>query len=112
MYGTLVFVNDANEDPDHDGFSNIQEYWAGTNPNDSTSLLKLSIVGFENQLTLGFFAVSNLTYSVLHKQTLNDLLWSKLVDVSAQPTNRVMSITNAPLSNGSGFFRIATPALP
>lgn len=31
------FMNDANEDPDEDGFNNLIEYKRGTNPQDSTS---------------------------------------------------------------------------
>jgi hypothetical protein len=31
-FGLNQFLNDANEDPDADGFTNIQEYNAGTNP--------------------------------------------------------------------------------
>lgn len=36
-YGLDPFVNDAAEDLDGDGYSNIQEYNAGTNPNDPDS---------------------------------------------------------------------------
>ena len=33
---------DANADPDHDGASNLQEYLAGTNPNDANDRLRIT----------------------------------------------------------------------
>jgi len=109
---TQIFVPNANDDPDHDGFSNLQEYLAGTDPNDSSSFLKLQPlqVGTGNG-TLQFLAASNHTYSVLHKQSLSDTVWLKLTDVSSAPANRELSITNA--AGGTvEFYRLVTPAQP
>jgi hypothetical protein len=39
-FGTLAYSD--TDDPDHDGMSNLAEYIAGTDPTDSTSLLKLT----------------------------------------------------------------------
>ena len=38
-------VNGATGDPDSDGFTNIEEYLAGTDPQDGTSLLKIIDIG-------------------------------------------------------------------
>ncbi len=109
--GTLVFVNDAGSDPDGDGFTNLQEYQAGTHPNNGTSFLKVmqpAISG--NVFTLQFLAASNHTYSVLHKASLSDL-WQKLTDIPSQPADQIVSVTNA-ISGGARFFRIVTPSQP
>jgi len=109
---TQIFVPDANDDPDHDGFSNLQEYLAGTDPNDSSSFLKLQPlqVGAGNG-TLQFLAASNHTYSVLYKQSLSDTVWLKLTDVSSAPVDRELSITN-PAGGATEFYRLVTPAQP
>src|SRR6202034_1879549 len=35
---------DPNADPDHDGMSNLQEYLAGTNPNDPTDAFRITSI--------------------------------------------------------------------
>jgi hypothetical protein len=110
-HGTLVFVNDAGDDSDHDGLTNLQEYLAGTHPNNSASVLKLNILGGVNSNVLEFFAVSNLTYSVLYKLSLGDAFWSKLGDVPALPLNRIVNVTNSP-PGATRFYRLVTPMQP
>ncbi|OVE75462.1 hypothetical protein BVX97_04505, partial [bacterium E08(2017)] len=46
QYGSLTQLNEtvAMEDPDGDGFTTWEEYWSGTNPDDSSSLLKIDKV--------------------------------------------------------------------
>ncbi len=109
--GTHVFIPDADEDPDHDGLTNIQEYWAGTHPNDAADVLQFEeIAGVPGGVSVKFKAVSNRTYSLLYKQNLSDPQWLKLADFAAHPTNRIAGFTNnAPLETGR-FFRLVTPA--
>lgn len=58
--GTLV---DANGDPDHDGFNNLSEYEAGTNPNDpkSTPLQITSIVQQNNDVLVTWLTAGGTT---------------------------------------------------
>ena len=55
-----------------------------------------------------FFAVSNRTYSVLHKQALTDPGWLNWTTVPSHPTNRMVTLTNT-APEGSRFYRLALP---
>ena len=67
----LVFIPDANDDPDHDGLTNWEEYLAGTHPNDATSALRFTQISSQNgNVVLQFLASSNRTYSLLYKPEL------------------------------------------
>jgi hypothetical protein len=112
-FGTQPFVPDAGEDPDGDGLSNREEFLAGTNPTDAGSALKLeSLTVDADSATLHFFAVSNRTYSILHKPSLMAGGWLKLMDVPAYPTNRMVGITNVLSGETTQFYRLVTPAQP
>jgi hypothetical protein len=104
---------DANQDPDADGMSNSQEYIAGTSPIDAGSRLQILTVQnlSANNARLTFVAVSNKTYTVQFKNSLNDPAWSRLLDLSAAPTNRLMTIDSA-VPGTNRFYRLATPLAP
>jgi hypothetical protein len=111
--GTFVFIPDADADPDNDGMKNLEEFLAGTHPNDASSVLRFQQITVEaGNLILQFVAVSNRTYSVLYKPTLSVAGWQKLVDLPALPTSGVVSITNALDVNSSQFYRLTTPMQP
>lgn len=111
--GTLVFVPDADVDLDGDGFSNWQEYLAGTLPNDPASALRIrQITAAVDHVVLQFLAASNHTYSVLYKSSLADPAWLKLLDCSSDPTERILNTTNFTSDVDVGFYRLVTPAQP
>jgi hypothetical protein len=111
--GTNWKIADANGDPDHDGFTNLQEYLAGTDPQNALSNLRLNASltspGFVN---LQFPAVSNRTYSVLYKDVLNTPAWSKLADIDAHSTNWISNIPDTIGVLTNRFYRVITPQAP
>jgi len=101
---------DAVVDSDLDGQSNRAEYVAGTNPQDPSSYLKVEqITG--GPATLQFNAVSNRTYSIQFKPSLDAASWQKLTDVAARATNRLETVVD-PQGTPGRFYRLATPAQP
>ena len=109
--GTFVFIPDATDDPDHDGLTNWEEYLAGTQPTNAASgLLFQQITAQNDNVLLQFLASSNRTYSLLFKPALESPLWSKLMDVPAQPTNRMVTLTNNLPGDAQRFYRLVTPA--
>jgi len=101
-------------DPDGDGFTNLQEYIAGTSPVDGTSYLKIDSATTSGSIaTIHFNAVASKTYTVLYRTNLTLGAWQKLADVPAQGSTGPVSV-NDPAFGGSKsrFYRLTTPTLP
>lgn len=112
-HNTLVNFNDADADPDGDGSSNLQEYLAGTHPNDVASALQIEKATLVNgELLFEFTAVSNRSYSLISRAELLGGEWQVLHQVVAHPTNRVEIITLPDPVVGPRYYRIITPAHP
>jgi hypothetical protein len=103
-FGSLAQT--ASGDPDGDGFTNEQEYLAGTDPLNG---LVIEIVG-EGPVTLRFDATSNTTYSILHSSSLAPPNWQRITNIAAGPARTVHVPISTP--GASGFYRLRAPALP
>jgi hypothetical protein len=111
--GLNPLVNDANLDQDGDGFSNLQEYLAGTDPSDPRSFLRLDVTTGSGEVRLTFVAVAGRSYSVLYCDDLGSGTWSKLTDAAAQGTNRTIEVrVSQPAPSPQRFFRLLTPRQP
>ena len=108
---------DALLDLDGDGLNNRDEYTAGTNPTNALSVLKIRSIEWKNGSAapvLTFLAASNKTYTIESRPNGNSGPWSRVADVAAARTNRVVRITNlvdrAAASNR--IYRLANPRQP
>ena len=113
-HGLNKFVNDAGLDPDGDGFTNGQEFLAGTDPQVKGSYLRLdSVTPSAAGNEIRFLAAAGRTYSVLFRDALDTGAWQKLGDVAAPTTNHAVTvIDSAGTELGLRFYRLVTPAVP
>jgi hypothetical protein len=105
---------DATIDSDGDGFNNLQEYLAGTDPRDSSSLLRFESEEARNgMIVLQFTAVAGKSYSVMYRDTLGAGAWLRWKDIGAQATTVLTEVLIAPPpGNREGYCRLVTPATP
>jgi CSLREA domain-containing protein len=84
FFGLNVNGNDANQDADGDGLTNLQEYQAGTNPRDPTSNLRIiQVAKGGNDFVVTFAtAVVGKSYRLERKEALTDASWGSINGVS------------------------------
>jgi hypothetical protein len=101
-----------NADPDGDGFSNIQEYIAGTNPLNANSALRITSVDANpGSAAIHFNAVAGHTYTIQYRSDLSSGIWIKLVDVPAQGSSGPVTISDPTISSAPRYYRLVTPKL-
>lgn len=105
QYGLNPLVNDAGLDLDGDGMRNLDEYLAGTAPNDPGSVLRLAVISGPPAL-LRFNAAANVSYTVEFKTVLAPGPWATLQSVPAGAARTVQITDGAP---GPRYYRVRTP---
>jgi hypothetical protein len=101
-------TNDAAGDLDGDGYSNLQEFLAGTRPNDMDSLLRLSILAEGGQAVLTFQRAAAKSYTLQSRGALANSPWVNGLEIPAEPNDSFFSITNA-VGGAARFFRLSVP---
>jgi len=107
-------LSDAVLDLDGDGLTSAQEFLAGTDPNDAQSFLRVERLLLSSRgeaAVIQFNAASNHTYTVQFKDALAGSGWSRLADVVAFPSNRLVSITNNNPGQPERYYRLVTPRM-
>lgn len=94
-------------DPDGDGFNNEDEFAAGTDPRDATSVLRILQLTVQSptQAVLGWRSVSSKSYVI---ETAGDAQgpWSNLVTVGASGGTNTQSNISLSASELKRFYRI------
>ena len=113
-HGLNPNLNDAADDPDHDGMTNLEEYLAGTDPQLASSVLKvLAAPAGSPGVLLTFGAVSNQSYTIQGRGIVTEGAWSNLLSLAAVSTNRTIQWNDPGVTNAAKrFYRILTPAAP
>jgi hypothetical protein len=104
--------DDAEEDPDEDGFTNLQEYRAGTDPQNAQSYLRIGpIAAVPDGVMIEFHAAAGITYSIIYRPEVHTGTWSKLIDIPAQSTAQFIRVFD-PSPDLKRFYRLVTPSMP
>jgi hypothetical protein len=88
--------------------NNLDEYLAGTDPNNAASYLRVDGSSLSNGVILQFQAITNRAYTIEHRSVISTGAWSKLLDIPAGfNVNRLISVTNAPVGANQQAYRLS-----
>lgn len=108
-FGTVSNIESAADeaDPDGDGWTNAREYIAGTNPNDPSSVLKVTKIQINgNDIQLNFPTVSGKTYRLERSDTLSEGSWTTVAENIAGTGAEIQVTDTGGATHSSRFYRI------
>jgi hypothetical protein len=106
--------SDAALDSDGDGLTNLQEYYAGTDPCDALSSLRLTVeTDSAGTVLLRFVAVAGKSYAVQSRESLVQGAWQLVGTVAAAPVTRpVVIVDPAGATAGATYYRVSMSITP
>ena len=104
---SAVGADGADGDPDGDGFTNAQEFAAGTDPRDATSGLRLEVMAGDGS-RLRFQAQAGRSYTVRVRTALGSGTWQVLRSIASQPTAGIIEVAD-PGADAVRFYQVSTP---
>jgi hypothetical protein len=104
-------ASDAALDADSDGWSNLLEYIAGTNPRDGTDFFKSTVTKASGGpgFVISFLARAGKSYVIEYKNALGDPAWQTLTTIPA-PASDITATYTDPTLLAERFYRVKTPA--
>lgn len=105
-------TDDAAADPDRDGLTNLQEYWAGTAPLNPASVLRFATVerGADDEIRLSFTVPADRTYRVEYRDLNGAPGWFVLTTIPAAGGERTMTLSDRPGPDAVRLYRLAVPS--
>ncbi|MBL9127513.1 MAG: lamin tail domain-containing protein, partial [Verrucomicrobiales bacterium] len=110
-FGSLTPV--APDDADRDGMRARDEFLAGTNPTEPTSVLKLEATRTAEGPVLRCSLAPNRTYTIQVAESIraDGPVWTRLMDVAAEPGTRTVEL-KPPGGDTARWYRLVTPRQP
>jgi hypothetical protein len=110
-FGTSTGAS-APVDSDADGMTNLEEFQAGTDPTNASSLLRI-VLNATNSAVLHFVVEANHGYTVQYRTNLSAGAWTALSNFNAQSQVSTVRV-NAPNPppESERFYRVVTPPEP
>ena len=103
FFGSLA--QSATEDFDSDGFSNLSEFMAGTNPADSNSLLKIAAAKTGEETQIEWQSVPGKRYQLQFRDELVNLQWNNHSSGIVTASGNSTTVTDS-AGNPKRFYRV------
>ncbi len=95
-------ISGSSVDPDQDGYTNRDEFLAGTDPKSAGSALRLNSTG---SLSVQFEAAADRTYTVYFRSSLTHDVWTAIGRYPATADAHTVQVENPQ----PGYYRLAVP---
>jgi hypothetical protein len=105
--GQLSVINaaDAAIDSDNDKMNNLAEFGAGTDPQDSNSVLRLELIPGNPAIGLQFMAMAGFEYEAQYNDFVGATNWQRLTWVNSSVSNRVVTVEDGAVEP-MRFYRV------